>query len=250
MSAIHAWPRHSPAGTGPARRAALKAIAESSRSCLAGRARRSAPGSAAPGRAAHARAAALRSGRRRGWCWPRARSPRPPAERRNAAPARTTSRATRRSRSTWCWLGGCSPQDRPGQASALLARLHAAAVSQGRTGITEIGAVQALALAAAGGENAAVDVLAQGLILGCPQGYVRVVTLDTAKKPISHLLGKLGTRPPHRGRNPGPANSASSPNPAPAADPGRHRRAPVAGRRHRGAPGPAAEDSTGMRTFG
>ena len=64
-------------------------------------------------------------------------------------------------------------QDRPGPALTLLGRLHAAAAAQGRTGsVIEIRALQALALAAAGDENAAVDTLAQALMLGCPQGYV------------------------------------------------------------------------------
>ena len=66
-------------------------------------------------------------------------------------------------------------QDRPGAALALLERLHAAAVSQDRAGsVIEIGALRALALAAAGEETAAVDALAGALTLACPQGYVRV----------------------------------------------------------------------------
>ncbi len=66
-------------------------------------------------------------------------------------------------------------QDRPGPALALLGRLHAAATAQGRTGsVIEIGALRALALAADGEEAAAVDALTQALMLGSPQGYVRV----------------------------------------------------------------------------
>jgi LuxR family maltose regulon positive regulatory protein len=65
-------------------------------------------------------------------------------------------------------------EDRPGQALALLDRLHAAAVSQCRTGsVIEAGALRALALAASGEEGAAVDALAAALTLACPQGYVR-----------------------------------------------------------------------------
>jgi LuxR family transcriptional regulator, maltose regulon positive regulatory protein len=64
-------------------------------------------------------------------------------------------------------------QDRPSPALALLGRLHAAATAQGRTGsVIEIGAL--LALVADGEEAAAVDALAQALMLGTPQGYVRV----------------------------------------------------------------------------
>ena len=55
-------------------------------------------------------------------------------------------------------------QDRPAQALALLGRLHAAADAQGRTGsVIEIAALQALALAATGEEDAAVDALARAL---------------------------------------------------------------------------------------
>jgi LuxR family maltose regulon positive regulatory protein len=81
-------------------------------------------------------------------------------------------------------------QDRPGAALALLQRLHAAAVSQDRAGsVIEIGALQALALAAAGQENAAVDTLAGALTLACPQGYVRVFADEGP--PMAALLGAL-----------------------------------------------------------
>ena len=81
-------------------------------------------------------------------------------------------------------------QDRPGPALALLERLHAAAAAQGRTGsVIEIQALQALALAAAGDEDAAVDALARALTLGCPQGYVRVFADEGA--PMGALLGRL-----------------------------------------------------------
>jgi LuxR family maltose regulon positive regulatory protein len=81
-------------------------------------------------------------------------------------------------------------QDRPAQASALLARLRAAAVSQDRTGsIIEIGALQALAQAAAGDHNTAVDTLAATLALACPQGYVRVFA--DAGTAMAALLGRL-----------------------------------------------------------
>ena len=78
----------------------------------------------------------------------------------------------------------------PGAALALLQRLHAAAVSQGRAGsVIEIGALRALALAAAGQENAAVGALAGALTLACPQGYVRVFADEGP--PMAALLGAL-----------------------------------------------------------
>ena len=81
-------------------------------------------------------------------------------------------------------------QDRPGAALALLERLHEAAVSQDRAGsVIEIQALQALALAAAGEENAAVDALAGALMLACPQGYVRVFADEGP--PMAALLGAL-----------------------------------------------------------
>ena len=61
-------------------------------------------------------------------------------------------------------------QDRPGPALGLLTRLHAAAVSQDRTGsVIEIQELHALALAASGEEAAAVTALADVLALACPQ---------------------------------------------------------------------------------
>jgi LuxR family maltose regulon positive regulatory protein len=81
-------------------------------------------------------------------------------------------------------------QDRPAQALALLGRLHAVATSQGRTGsVIEIGALRALALAAAGDQDAAVDALAKALALACPQGYVRVFADEGA--PMGALLARL-----------------------------------------------------------
>ncbi len=81
-------------------------------------------------------------------------------------------------------------QDRPGPAFALLDRLHAAAAAQDRAGsIIEIQALQALALAAAGDEDAALDALAQALALACPQGYVRVFADEGA--PMAALLARL-----------------------------------------------------------
>ncbi len=63
---------------------------------------------------------------------------------------------------------------RPGPALALLARLYAAAAAQDRGGsLIEIGALRALALAASGDADRAVDALADVLTLACPHGYVR-----------------------------------------------------------------------------
>ena len=81
-------------------------------------------------------------------------------------------------------------QDRSGQALALLDRLHAPAVAQDRTGsLIEIGALRALALAASGEEAVAVTVLAEALLLACPQGYVRVFADESP--PMAALLGRL-----------------------------------------------------------
>ena len=62
-------------------------------------------------------------------------------------------------------------QDRPGAALALLNRLHAAAVALDRAGsIIEVGALLALALAASGEEDTAVETLAQALTPWLPPG--------------------------------------------------------------------------------
>jgi len=66
-------------------------------------------------------------------------------------------------------------QDQPAEALALLDRLYAAAAAQDRAGsLIEIGALRALAQAASGDADRAVDALAEALTLACPQGYVRV----------------------------------------------------------------------------
>jgi LuxR family transcriptional regulator, maltose regulon positive regulatory protein len=71
-----------------------------------------------------------------------------------------------------------------------LERMIAAATGQGRTGsVIEIGALRALALAACGDQDAAVDALARALDLGCPQGYVRVFADEGA--PMAALLARL-----------------------------------------------------------
>ena len=81
-------------------------------------------------------------------------------------------------------------ENRPGPALGLLERLYAAAAAQGRAGsVIEIQALQALALAAAGEEDAAVDSLARALILGCPQSYVRVFADEGT--PMAALLARL-----------------------------------------------------------
>ena len=81
-------------------------------------------------------------------------------------------------------------QDRPGQALALLDRLHAAAAAQDRAGsLIEIGALRALALAAAGEEAEAVTVLAKALALACPPGYIRVFADEGP--PMAAVLGRL-----------------------------------------------------------
>jgi LuxR family maltose regulon positive regulatory protein len=81
-------------------------------------------------------------------------------------------------------------QHLPDQALTLLERMLAAAAGQGRTGsVIEIGALRALALAAAGDQDAAVDALARTLALGCPQGYIRVFADEGP--PMAALLARL-----------------------------------------------------------
>jgi len=83
-------------------------------------------------------------------------------------------------------------QARPGLALALLDRLYAAAAAQDRTGsLIEIGALRALALAASGDADRAVDALAEALTLACPQGYVRVFADEGP--PMAALLARLIT---------------------------------------------------------
>src|SRR6266699_1138589 len=84
-----------------------------------------------------------------------------------------TSRPTRGSGSIWCWPRAAGP----------------GAPTPGRGSIIEIGALQGLALAANGEENAAVDALAAALALACPQGYVRVFADEGP--PMGALLGRL-----------------------------------------------------------
>jgi len=81
-------------------------------------------------------------------------------------------------------------QDRPGRALALLDRLYETASGQDRAGsVIEIGALRALARAATGDEAGAVPVLAEALLLACPQGYVRVFADEGP--PMAALLGQL-----------------------------------------------------------
>ena len=81
-------------------------------------------------------------------------------------------------------------QDRPGQALALLDRLHAAAVAQDRaSSLIETGALRALALASTRDEPGAVTILAEALLLACPQGHVRVFADEGP--PMAALLGRL-----------------------------------------------------------
>jgi len=72
----------------------------------------------------------------------------------------------------------------------LLGRLHAAAAAQDRAGsLIEIGALRALAPAARGDADRAVDALAEALTLACPQGYVRVFADEGP--PMAALLARL-----------------------------------------------------------
>jgi len=84
-------------------------------------------------------------------------------------------------------------QGRRGPALALLDRLRVAAAAQDRTGsLIEIGALRALALAAAGDEPAALDTLTGALVLACPQGYVLVFADEG--QPMAALLEQAAAR--------------------------------------------------------
>jgi LuxR family maltose regulon positive regulatory protein len=81
-------------------------------------------------------------------------------------------------------------QEQPAGALALLGRLDAAAAAQDRVGsLIEIGALRALALAASGDADRALDALAGALALACPQGYVRVFADEGP--PMAALLARL-----------------------------------------------------------
>ena len=75
-------------------------------------------------------------------------------------------------------------QGRADRARSLLDRLHAAAVAQHRArSVIEIQALQALALAASGDEAAAITALADALVRGCPQRYVRLFADEAPRWP-------------------------------------------------------------------
>jgi LuxR family transcriptional regulator, maltose regulon positive regulatory protein len=88
------------------------------------------------------------------------------------------------------------------RALGLLARLHAQAMAQGRTGsLIELETLRALALDATGDRAAALAALAEALALACPEGHVRVFVDEGA--PMASLLNRLAAA--HRtGRAPPP----------------------------------------------
>jgi LuxR family maltose regulon positive regulatory protein len=82
--------------------------------------------------------------------------------------------------------------DAAGQALGLLEHLHALAVAQRRTGSAiEVRAVQALALAAAGDETAALAALTDAVVLAAPEGHLRVFADEGP--PMAALVGRLVT---------------------------------------------------------
>jgi LuxR family maltose regulon positive regulatory protein len=83
----------------------------------------------------------------------------------------------------------------PDRALKLLDRLHALAVAHGRVGsLIEVLTLQALALRAAGDQDAALASLGEALALAVPEGYLRVFLDEGA--PVADLLGTLATSPP------------------------------------------------------
>jgi LuxR family maltose regulon positive regulatory protein len=73
-------------------------------------------------------------------------------------------------------------QDQPDRCLPLLERLHALAAAQGRlSSRIEVRTLQALALAAGGDEPAALTMLAEALVLGHPQGHVRLFVDEGAR---------------------------------------------------------------------
>jgi LuxR family transcriptional regulator, maltose regulon positive regulatory protein len=82
----------------------------------------------------------------------------------------------------------------PQRALAMLERWSALADAQGRTESSiELKALQALAHAARGDQEAALAVLAEALALAAPEGYLRVFADEGA--PMAALLGTLATSP-------------------------------------------------------
>ena len=77
----------------------------------------------------------------------------------------------------------------------------------GRAASSRSGALQALALAACGDQDAAVDALAQALALGCPQGYV--AGIRRRGRADGRAAGPAGRRPAGRAAPP-PAASRSA----------------------------------------
>jgi LuxR family transcriptional regulator, maltose regulon positive regulatory protein len=81
-------------------------------------------------------------------------------------------------------------QQAPKRALGLLARLHALAAAQGRTGsLIEIQALQVVALHAAGDQAAALGTLAEALTLGAPEGWLRVFVDEGP--PLAALVRQL-----------------------------------------------------------
>ena len=81
-------------------------------------------------------------------------------------------------------------QRQPAEALGLLARMHAGAAKQGRTGsLIEIQALRALASADRGDEAGAVALLTEALALARPQGYVRIFADEGPAMGV--LLGRL-----------------------------------------------------------
>ena len=88
-------------------------------------------------------------------------------------------------------------RDEPEQALRLLDRLLTVAVQQGRFGSAiEIRSLRALAHAARGDEEGALDALAEAVALAAPQGWLRVFVDEGP--PMATLLGRLVAR---RGRD-------------------------------------------------
>jgi LuxR family transcriptional regulator, maltose regulon positive regulatory protein len=81
-------------------------------------------------------------------------------------------------------------QQAPQRALGLLARLHAAAAAQGRTGsVIQVRVLQALARSASGDHAGALETLAGALTLGAPEDWLRVF-LDEGP-PMATLVRKL-----------------------------------------------------------